>query len=129
MTTRSDGRLRSLLISMTWEAWRRGLAWSRRVSDIPQLVAATDGRLAEIAAEIVALEATRAELAAPRAGGQARANTNDATATRAPRRAARRRLTPSRTAPGAAIRSRDREPSPSGALRRATMPRATSRLS
>jgi hypothetical protein len=62
--------------------------------DIPQLVAAIDSRLADIAAEISALDAAKAELAAPRTGGQARAVTSDATATRLRRRTARRRVTP-----------------------------------
>lgn len=64
------------------------------MSDIPQLLAAIDRRLADIAAEISALDAARAELAAPRTGGQAPAITTDATATRARRRTARRRPTP-----------------------------------
>jgi hypothetical protein len=39
--------------------------------DIPQLVAASDSRLADMAAEISVLDAATAQLAAPRAGGQA----------------------------------------------------------
>jgi hypothetical protein len=62
--------------------------------DIPQLVAAIDSRLADIAAEVSALDAAKAELVAPRAGGQAPAVTTDALARRSRRRAARRRLTP-----------------------------------
>jgi hypothetical protein len=62
--------------------------------DIPQLVAAIDSRLADIAAEISALDAAKAELSAPRGGGQAPAITSDATATRPRRRTASRRLTP-----------------------------------
>jgi hypothetical protein len=58
--------------------------------DIPQLVTAIDRRLADIAAEISALDAAKAELVAPHAGGQAPAVTSDATATRSPRRATRR---------------------------------------
>jgi hypothetical protein len=50
--------------------------------DIPQLVAAIDSRLADIAAEISALDAAKAELSAPRSRGQAPAITSDATATR-----------------------------------------------
>ena len=61
--------------------------------DIPQLVAAIDSRLADIAAEISALDAAKAELAAPRAGGQAPA-VAEAIATRSRPRAPRRRLTP-----------------------------------
>jgi hypothetical protein len=41
------------------------------MSDIPQLVAARDSRLANMAAEISVLDAAEAQLAAPRAGGQA----------------------------------------------------------
>ena len=62
--------------------------------DIPQLIAAIDGRLADIAAEVSALDAAKAQLAAPRAGGQATVVTTDAIATRSRRRAARRRPTP-----------------------------------
>jgi hypothetical protein len=65
------------------------------MSDIPQLVAAIDRRLADIAAEISALDAARAELGRPPAGGHAPAITIDPTATRSRRRAARRRPTPS----------------------------------
>jgi hypothetical protein len=43
--------------------------------DIPQLVATIDSRLADIAAEISALDAAKAELSAPRSGGQAPAST------------------------------------------------------
>jgi hypothetical protein len=69
------------------------------MSDISQLVAVIDGRLADIAAEMAALDAAKAELAAPRRGGRARANITEATATRVDRRAGRSRLTPSRKAP------------------------------
>ena len=64
------------------------------MSDIPQLVAAIDSRLADIAVEISALDAAKAELVAP-PGGEAPATPTDATATRSRRRAARRRVTPS----------------------------------
>jgi uncharacterized small protein (DUF1192 family) len=60
--------------------------------EIPQLVAAIDNRLAELTAEISALDAAKAALSAPGAGGQPPAVTTDANATRSPRRAARRRL-------------------------------------
>ena len=80
------------------------------MSDIPQLLAAIDSRLADIAAEIVALDAAKAELAAPRTDGRTRAHTTDATATRARRRATRRRVTPSRKPPEPAIRSGEPEP-------------------
>ena len=65
------------------------------MSDIPQLVAAIDSRLADIAVEISALGAAKAELVATPAGGEAPAITTDATVTRPRRRAARRRVTPS----------------------------------
>jgi len=65
------------------------------MSDIPQLVAAIDSRLADIAVEISALDAAKAELVAPPAGGEAPAITTDPTATRSRRRAPRRRVTPS----------------------------------
>jgi hypothetical protein len=64
------------------------------MSDIPQLVAAIDSRLADIAIEISALDAAKAELVAPPAGGEAPAITTDATANRSRRRAPRRRVTP-----------------------------------
>jgi hypothetical protein len=80
------------------------------MSDIPQLVAAIDSRLTDIAAEIVALEAAKAQLGAPRTGGQTRATTTASTPTRARRRPARRRVTPSDKHPEPAIRSREPEP-------------------
>jgi hypothetical protein len=49
-----------------------------RISDIPQLLAAIESRLAEIAAEISALDAAKAPR---RPGGQGPAITTDATAT------------------------------------------------
>jgi len=42
------------------------VSYPRRMPDIPQLVAAIDGRLAEISAEMSALGAAKAELTAPR---------------------------------------------------------------
>jgi hypothetical protein len=80
------------------------------MSDIPQLVDAIDSRLAEIAVEIAALDAARAQLAPPGTRGQARANTTDATATRSRRRARRRRPTPSEDPPAPAIPSSELEP-------------------
>jgi hypothetical protein len=80
------------------------------MSDIPQLAAAIESRLADIAAEIVALDAAKAALAAPRTGGHAPAITADATATGSRRRASRRRLTPS---PGTReLATRGGEPDP-----------------
>jgi hypothetical protein len=76
------------------------------MSDIPQLLAAIDSRLADIAAEIVALDAAKAALGAPPAGGQAPAISTDATAARSRRRTARLRSTPSPKPPEPATRSR-----------------------
>jgi hypothetical protein len=80
------------------------------MSDIPQLVAAIESRLADIAAEIIALDAAKAQLAAPRTGGQPPAVPADATATRSRRRAPRRRLTPLPKTPEPAIRRDTPEP-------------------
>jgi hypothetical protein len=80
------------------------------VSDTQQLVAAIDSCLVEIAAEIAALDAARAQLAPSGTRSQARANTTDVTATRSRRRAARGRLTPSEEPPEPAIRSSEPEP-------------------
>jgi hypothetical protein len=63
------------------------------MTDIPQLVAAIDNRLADIAAEIGALDAAKAQLVGPRAGGPASAVT-ERTASPSRRRTARGRLTP-----------------------------------
>jgi hypothetical protein len=62
--------------------------------DIPQLIDAIDSRLADIAAEVSALDAAKAELSAPHSTGKAPAITSDATAARPRRRTAPRRLTP-----------------------------------
>jgi hypothetical protein len=74
--------------------------------DIPQLVAAIDGRLAEISAEMTTLGAAKAELAAPRAASHAPAVAVDAIANRSPRRAQRRDLTPQPRQPERALRRR-----------------------
>ena len=74
------------------------------MSDIPELVAAIDRRLTDIAGEISALDAAKAELAAPRTGGQAPGH-HDAASTR-PRRRTARRVTPSPTPPEPATGSR-----------------------
>jgi hypothetical protein len=79
------------------------------MSDIPELVAAIDGRLADIAAEMAALDAAKTELAAPGGGGQARANITKPRATRPSRRAVRPRLTPSHKAQEPTIASRESE--------------------
>ena len=74
---------------------RRLIAYPRRMSDIPQLVAVIDSRLADIAAETVALEAARAELAAPpaiRRGEPEPVKTaQDVGSTLAPKRSTRQR--------------------------------------
>jgi len=80
------------------------------MSDIPQLVAAIDNRLAEIAAEILALDAAKAELVAPRTAGQPPAITTTPTATRSRRQTARRRPTRSSKPPAPATPSRTPAP-------------------
>jgi hypothetical protein len=75
--------------------------------NIPQLLDSIDSRLADIAAEVVTLNAAKAELAAPR---QAPATTTGATATRSRRRAARRNVTPSPEPPKRTTRRRTRQP-------------------
>ena len=78
--------------------------------DIPELVAAIDSRLADIAAEISTLDAAKAELAAPRTGGHAPAIPAGGTTSRLRRhRTARGRVTPSATPPGPATGSRTAE--------------------
>jgi hypothetical protein len=86
-----------------------GLSYPRRMPDIPQLVAAIDDRLADLAAEINALDAARTELVAPRAGGPAAVVTR-AIATRSRRRPARRRVTPLPQPPEPATRGKAPEP-------------------
>ena len=76
------------------------------MSDISQLLATIESRLAELAAEIAALDAAKTELTTPRTRGQAPVVTTDATAPRSRRRVARRRVTPSRQPPEPATRSR-----------------------
>ena len=68
-----------------------------RMSDIPQLLAAIDSRLAEIAAEIAALESARAALDGPRTIGRSPAGATDAVAARSRPRTRRPRRTPSPT--------------------------------
>jgi hypothetical protein len=79
-----------------WWLYGRGLdvSYPRRMPDIPQLVAAIDGRLAEISAEMTALGAAKTELAAPRADNQAPGVAARTSANQSPGRAASRRLTP-----------------------------------
>jgi hypothetical protein len=76
------------------------------MSDIPRLVAAIDGRLAEISAEMSALGAAKAELAAPRAGSQAPGVAVEAIANQSPRRTARRGLTAPRRQSERSLRRR-----------------------
>jgi hypothetical protein len=71
------------------------VAYPRWMSDIPHLLAAIESRLADIAAEIIALDAAKTALAGPRTGGQIPAVTIDAQAPRPRHGAPRRRLTPS----------------------------------
>lgn len=73
--------------------------------DIPQLVAAINDRLADLKAQLNALDAARAELTAPRTAVAAPAVTK-ATAPRSRRRKGRRRLTPSPGSPEPATRDR-----------------------
>jgi hypothetical protein len=91
------------------DARARGLAYSRRMSDISELVVAIDGRLADIATEMAALDAAKAELAAPRRSGRASQNATEATATRVRRRATHSRLTPSPKTPEPRIASSESE--------------------
>jgi hypothetical protein len=67
------------------------------MSDIPQLLAAIDGRLAELAVEITALETAKATLDGPRRTGRSPADARDATTRRARDRPRRPRRTPSAT--------------------------------
>jgi hypothetical protein len=81
------------------------------MSDIPQLVAAIDSRLADIAADIVALDAAKAELVVPRTAGEGSAIATGPTAT--PSRRPRRRPTRSPKPPPPA--SPTGTPKPGGA--------------
>lgn len=93
------------------DTWRRDVAYSRRMSNIPELVAAIDRRLADIAGEISVLDAAKAELAAPRTGGQARPVTTDATASRRRGTGSRSsRLSPAPTQRATAADSRATDP-------------------
>ena len=65
------------------------------MSDIPQLLAAIDGRLADLAAEITALETARAALDGPRTIGRSPAGATDAITARTRGRPRRPRRTPS----------------------------------
>ena len=65
------------------------------MSDIPQLLAAIDSRLADLAAEITALETARAALDGPRTIGRSPAGATDAITAPSRRRPRRPRRTPS----------------------------------
>ena len=73
---------------------RRSLdvAYPRGMSDIPQLLAAIDSRLADLAAEITALETAKAALNGPRTIGRAPAGATDAMTARSRRRPRRPRV-------------------------------------
>ena len=64
------------------------------MSDIPQLLAAIDGRLADLAAEITVLEAAKAALDGPRTDGRVPAGATDTTTTGSRPRSTRPRRTP-----------------------------------
>ena len=65
------------------------------MSDIPELLAAIDSRLADLAAEITVLETARAALDGPRTIGRSPAAASDAMTARSRRRPRRPRRTPS----------------------------------
>ena len=67
------------------------------MSDIPQLLAAIDSRLADLAAEITVLESAKAALDGPRTIGRSPAGATDAMTARSRRRPRRPRRTPSPT--------------------------------
>ena len=73
------------------------------MSDIPELLAAIDSRLADVAAEITVLKTARAALEGPRTIGRSPATASDAMTARSRRRPRRPRRTPSpkRTEPAA----------------------------
>jgi hypothetical protein len=74
------------------------------MSDIPQLIAAIDSRLADLAAEITALETAKAALDGPRTIGRSPASASDAMTARSGGRMRRSRRTPS-PAPTAPVAS------------------------
>ncbi len=74
---------------------RLDVAYPRGMSDIPQLIAAIDSRLAELAAEIAVLESAKAALDGPRSIGRSPAGPTDAATAPSPSRPRRRRRTPS----------------------------------
>ncbi|MGZ6639742.1 MAG: hypothetical protein ACXVII_43865 [Solirubrobacteraceae bacterium] len=65
------------------------------MSDIPQLLAAIDSRLADLAPEVTVLETAKAALAGPRTIGRSPAGATDAVPARSRRRPRRPRQTPS----------------------------------
>jgi hypothetical protein len=72
----------------------RDVAYPRRMSDIPRLLAAIDSRLADLAAEITALETAKAALDGPHAVDQSPAGGSDAMRARSGPRSRRSRRTP-----------------------------------
>jgi hypothetical protein len=103
--------------------------------DIPELAAAIDTRLADIAAEVSALDAAKAELVAPRTGSQAHTIRADVAALRSRPRAARRRMTSGSQKPEPATRRSAskrvevaREPGAAMTLQRSTRRRPTTLL-
>jgi hypothetical protein len=64
------------------------------MSDIPQLLAAIDNRLADLAAEIAALESAKAALDGPRTRGRLPSGTTDSVTPRSRRHPSRHRRTP-----------------------------------
>ena len=80
--------------SGSWAAHRGGLtvedgrsldvAYPRSMSDIPQLLAAIDSRLADLAAEITVLETAKAALDGPRTIGRRRQRRHDRTLASSP---------------------------------------------
>jgi hypothetical protein len=75
----------------------RDLAYPRRMSDIPQLLASIDSRLADLAAEITALETAKGALDGPHAVDPSPAGGSDAMTARSRPRSRRPRRTPSAT--------------------------------
>ena len=79
------------------------VAYPRGMSDIPELLAAIDSRLADLAAEIAVLESAKAALEGPRTIGRSPAGATDAVTARSGRRPrrARRTRSPKPTEPAA----------------------------
>ncbi len=97
------------------------------MADIPRLVAAIDGRLAEISAEMSTLGAAKAQLAAPRTASPAPGVAVDGLASQSPRGAPRRGVPPPPGQPERALRRRvsERVEATRDAGGAATPPRST----